>query len=192
MGINYENVLIVGWEVDSFPESYSDGDDIIELKDYLKTKNAGGMKILAKIETEEALENIDDLLDISDGLIFVFEKIDKAMKNLKLTEEILIKKCKTLGKPAIVTFVGKIEKAKYQLINEAQLKKFSNRAADAYMLDTLLQEDDPLAVITQLSDTLDSLELKIAPQEMTRFYANNEFMVRDYIIYNAHISKKYF
>jgi len=161
-------------------------DDIIELKDFLKTKNAGNMKILAKIETEEALENIDDLLDISDGLIFVFEKIDKAMKNLKLTEEILIKKCKTLGKPAIVTFVGKIEKAKYQLINEAQLKKFSNRAADAYMLDTLLQEDDPLAVITQLSDTLDSLELKIAPQEMTRFYANNEFMVRDYIIYNAH------
>lgn len=161
-------------------------DDIIELKDFLKTKNAGEMKILTKIETEEALENVDDLLDISDGLIFVFEKIDKAMKTLKLTEEILVKKCKTVGKPAIVTFVGKIEKGKYQLINEAQLKKFSHRAADAYMLDTLLQEDDPLAVITQLSDTLDSLELKIAPQEMTRFYANNEFMVRDYIIYNAH------
>jgi len=50
----------------------------------------------------------------------------------------------------------------------------------------LLREDDPLNIITQLSDTLDTLELKIAPQELTRFYANNEFMVRDYIIYNAH------
>ena len=161
-------------------------DDIIELKDFLKTKNAGNMKILAKIETEEALENIDDILDISDGLIFVFEKIEKAMKNLKLNEEILVKKCKTLGKPAIVTFVGKIEKNKYQLINDTQLKKFSNMAADGYMLDTLLQEDDPLDMITKLSDTLDSLELKIAPQELTKFYANNEYMVRDYIIYNAH------
>jgi pyruvate kinase len=161
-------------------------DDIIELKDFLKTKNAGNMKILAKIETEEALENIDDILDISDGLIFVFEKIEKAMKALKLNEEILVKKCKTLGKPAIVTFVGKIEKNKYQLINDTQLKKFSNMAADGYMLDTLLQEDDPLEMITQLSDTLDTLELKIAPQELTKFYANNEFMVRDYIIYNAH------
>jgi len=161
-------------------------DDIIELKDFLKTKNAGNMKILAKIETEEALENIDDLLDISDGLIFVFEKIEKAMKALKLNEEILVKKCKVLGKPAIVTFVGKFEKNKYQLINETQLKKFSTMAADAYMLDTLLQEDDPLTMITQLSDTLDSLELKIAPQELTKFYVNNEFMVRDYIIYNAH------
>jgi len=161
-------------------------DDIIELKQFLATKNAGNMKILAKIETEEALKNIDDLLDISDGLIFVFEKIEKAMKAMKLNEEILVQKCKVLGKPAIVTFVGKFEKNGYQLINEAQLKKFSHMAVDAYMLDTLLQEDDPLNMITQLSDTLDSLELKIAPQEMTRFYVNNEYMVRDYIIYNAH------
>lgn len=160
--------------------------DIIELKQFLSTKNAGNMKILAKIETEEALENIDELLDISDGLIFVFEKIEKAMKALKLNEEILVNKCKVLGKPAIVTFVGKFDKNKYQLINESQLKKFSTMAADGYMLDTLLQEEDPLAMITQLSDTLDTLELKIAPQELTRFYANNEFMVRDYIIYNAH------
>ncbi len=161
-------------------------DDIIELKNFLKTKNAGNMKILAKIETTEALENIDDLLDISDGLIFVFEKIEKAMKAMKLNEEMLVRKCKVLGKPAIITFVGKFEKNKYQLINETRLKKFSNMAVDAYMLDTLLQEDDPLNMITQLSDTLDKLELKIAPQELTRFYANNEFMVRDYIIYNAH------
>lgn len=144
------------------------------------------MKILAKIETEEALENIDDILDISDGLIFVFEKIEKAMKAMKMNEELLINKCKVLGKPAIVTFVGKFEKNKYQLINETQLKKFSTMAADGYMLDTLLQEDDPLTMITQLSDTLDVLELKIAPQELTKFYANNEYMVRDYIIYTAH------
>ena len=168
------------------PSLVKSRDDIIELKQFLSTKNAGNMKILAKIETAEALENIDDLLDISDGLIFVFEKIEKAMKAMKLNEEILIKKCKVLGKPAIVTFVGKFEKNRYQLINETRLKKFSTMAADAYMLDTLLQEDDPLTIITQLSDALDKLELKIAPQELTRFYANNEYMVRDYIIYNAH------
>jgi len=168
------------------PSMVKSRDDIIELKQFLATKNADKMKILAKIETEEALKNIDDLLDISDGLIFVFEKIEKAMKAMKLNEEILVKKCKVLGKPAIVTFVGKFEKNKYQLINETQLKKFSTMAADAYMLDVLLREDDPLTMITQLSDTLDSLELKITPQELTRFYVKNEFMVRDYIIYNAY------
>ena len=108
------------------------------------------------------------------------------MKAMKLNEEILIKKCKTVGKPAIVTFIGKFEKNKYHLINETQVKKFSTIAADAYMIDTLLRENDPLTVITQLSDTLDSLELKITPQELIKFYANNEYMVRDYIIYNAY------
>lgn len=161
-------------------------EDIVELKDFLKSKNAGNMKIIAKIETEEALKNIDDILDLSDWLIFVFEKIEKAMKAMKLNEEILIKKCKTVGKPAIVTFIGKFEKNKYHLINETQVKKFSTIAADAYMIDTLLRENDPLTVITQLSDTLDSLELKITPQELIKFYANNEYMVRDYIIYNAY------
>ncbi len=160
-------------------------DNIVELKEFLKSKNAGNMKILAKIETEEALKNIDDILEISDGLIFVFDKIEKFMKAMKLNEEILIKKCKTMGKPAIVTFTGKFEK-KYQLINENQLKKFSTLAADAYMLDTLLQEDDPLKVITELSDELDKLELKITKEDPIKFYVNNEFMVRDYIIYNAH------
>ncbi len=161
-------------------------DNIIELKEFLKSKNAGNMKILAKIETEEALDNIDDILEISDGLIFMFEKIEKPMKAMKMNEEILIKKCKTVGKPAIVTFTGKFEKATYQLINESQLKKFSTLAADAYMLDTLLQEDDPLKFITNLSDELDKLELKIAKDEPLKFYANNEHLVRDYIIYNAH------
>ncbi len=161
-------------------------EDIVELKDFLKTKNAHKMKILAKIETEEALKNIDDILDIADGAIFVFEKMEKAMKTMKLTEEILISKCKILGKPAIVTFVGKIEKNKYQLIQETQVKKFCNLAADAYMIDTLLREDDPLTVITQLSDALDTLELKISSSDLSRFYANNEFMVRDYIIFTAY------
>ncbi|MEI7557655.1 MAG: pyruvate kinase [bacterium] len=168
------------------PSLVKSSEDIIELKQFLATKNADKMNILAKIETEEALDNLDEILEVSNGLIFVFEKIEKAMKALKLNEEMLIKKCKDLGKPAIVTFVGRLEKGKYQLINDTQLKKFSTLGADAYMLDTLLHEEDPLTVITHLSDTLDSLELKIAPQDLVRFYANNEFMVRDYILYNAH------
>ncbi len=168
------------------PSMVKTRDDIIELKDFLKTKNADKMKIIAKIETEEALKNIDSILDISDGLIFVFDKIEKAMKAMKITEEFLVKKCKTLGKPAIVTFIGKMEKNGYQHINETQLKKFASRWTDAYMLDTLLQEDDPLTNITQLSETLDELELKIQKEDLIRFYANNEFLVRDYIIYNAY------
>jgi pyruvate kinase len=168
------------------PSMVKTRNDIVTLKEFLATKKADNMKILTKIETEEALDNIDEILDISDGLIFIFDKIEKAMKATKITEEMIIKKCKTVGKPAIVTFSSKFEKNKYQHINETQLKKFANRGTDAYMLDTLLQEDDPLRVITDLSEQLDTLELKIPKEDLIKFYANNEYMVRDYIIYNAH------
>ncbi|MEI7920121.1 MAG: pyruvate kinase [bacterium] len=87
------------------PSVVKTSEDIIELKQFLTSKNAEKMKILAKIETEEALDNIDTILDISDGAIFVFEKIEKAMKARKLTEHMLVQKCKVIGKPAIVTFV---------------------------------------------------------------------------------------
>lgn len=168
------------------PSMVKTKDDILELKHFLTSKNVQKMKILAKIETEEALKNFDDILEIADGMIFVFEKLEKTMKAMKLTDEMLIKKCKIVGKPAIVTFVGKFEKNTYQLIQDTQLKKFCGMAADAYMLETLLQEDDPLTVITKLSDSLDTFELKTSPLDIERFYGNNEFLVRDYILFTAY------
>ena len=62
--------------------------------------------------------------------------------------------------------------------------------ADACMIDTMLREDDPLALITELSEILDKFELKLHEKELPRFYENNEFMVRDYIIYNAYRATK--
>ena len=168
------------------PSMVKTKDDLMEIKHFLASKNAQKMKILAKVETEDALKNFDEILDIADGIVFVFEKLEKAMKAMKLTDELLIKKCKAVGKPAIVTFIGKFEKNKYQLIQDTQLKKFCGLAADAYMLETLLQEDDPLTIITQLSDSLDTFELKTSPLDIDRFYGNNEFLVRDYILFTAY------
>jgi len=168
------------------PSMVTTSDDILELKAYLKSKNAGNMKILAKIETEAAVKNFSSILDVADWVIFVFEKIEKTLKNMKISEETLIKSCKTLGKPAIVNFIGKFDKKWYQHINETQLKKCTSLWTDAFMLETLLQEEDPLRVITELSNNLDALELKIPKEDTIKFYANNEHLVRDYIIYNAH------
>jgi len=102
----------------------------------------------------------------------------------------MIAECKKLGKPVIVTFVGKFDGKTYQLINETQAKKFCAMGADAFMLDTMLDEEEPLEVITELSEILDKYELKVNDKECTRFYENNEFVVRDYIIYNAYRATK--
>ena len=58
-----------------------------------------------------------------------FEKIEKAMKTLKLSEEILVKKCKVAGKPVIVTFVGKFEKLQVICLDLSR-RKYEQRAAE--------------------------------------------------------------
>lgn len=164
--------------------------DIIEFRQFLTTKNVGDMKIFAKIETKEWLQHFKDILDVADGIILVFDKIDKLIKESKRTEEKLVQECKKLGKPIIVTFAGKHDGKRYVLINETWAKKFCVMGVDGFMLDTMLSEDDPLEVITDLASILDKYELKTADKELVRFYENNDFIVRDYIIYNSYRATK--
>ncbi len=164
--------------------------DIFELKQFLATKHADKLKIFAKIENKEGLTHFKEILESADGVILVFDKIDKLLKETKWTDELLIQECKKIGKPVVVTFVGKFDGKNYVLINETQAKKFCALGADACMIDTMLREDDPLALITELSEILDKFELKLHEKELPRFYENNEFMVRDYIIYNAYRATK--
>ncbi|MBU0627140.1 hypothetical protein KKG31_02805 [Patescibacteria group bacterium] len=55
------------------------------------------------------------------------------------------------------------------------------------MIDTMIKEDDPLEIVTELFDMLDKHELKLEENDLGTFYEeemDNE--VRDYIIYNAY------
>jgi pyruvate kinase len=92
--------------------------DIHELKQFLATKHVEKMKILAKIETKESLQHFKEILDAADGVILIFDKIEKLLKEMKISEETLIQECKKIGKPIIVTFAGKFDGKEYMLINE--------------------------------------------------------------------------
>ena len=146
------------------------------------------MKVFAKIETLDWLKNIDELIETSDGIIFLFEKLQHVIEKTKYDEEKLIKKCKKVGKPVIVTFTNNRKpKDGYKHINETQLKAYCKLSADAYMLNTLLTEDAPLEEITQLATLLEKEELNVQETKTDNFYDDDDdYLVRDYIIFNAY------
>ncbi len=76
--------------------------DIVELREILeKAKSKAG--IIAKIETPEALENIDEIIDLCDGIMVARGDlaIEIPAEEVPLVQKMLIEKCNALGKPVI-------------------------------------------------------------------------------------------
>ncbi|GAA3334556.1 hypothetical protein GCM10020331_102970 [Ectobacillus funiculus] len=43
--------------------------DILEIRELLKEENAQHIQIISKIENQEGIDNIDSILEVSDGLM---------------------------------------------------------------------------------------------------------------------------
>ena len=77
--------------------------DIIELKHRIAARGAKA-KVIAKIEKPEALENIDDIINESDGLMVARGDlgVEIPFQNVPLIQKMLISKCVRKAKPVIV------------------------------------------------------------------------------------------
>ena len=77
--------------------------DVQEIRDLLKEHNATHIQIIPKIENQEGIDNIDEILAVSDGLMVARGDmgVEIAAEEVPIVQKTLIKKCNTLGKPVI-------------------------------------------------------------------------------------------
>jgi len=76
--------------------------DISELRDILNQAKSKA-SIIAKIETPEALENIEEIINLADGIMVARGDlaIEIPAEEVPLVQKMLISKCNALGKPVI-------------------------------------------------------------------------------------------
>jgi len=76
--------------------------DITDLRNILK-KNNSNAQIIAKIETPQALENIDEIIDLSDAVMVARGDlaVEIPAEQVPLAQKMLIEKCRLAGKPVI-------------------------------------------------------------------------------------------
>lgn len=77
--------------------------DVVELKEILKARGAEAIKIVSKIETEEAIENLDEIMAVSDGIMVARGDlaIEIPAEKVPFIQKTIIQKCNQLGLPVI-------------------------------------------------------------------------------------------
>lgn len=77
-------------------------EDVLELRKILKAKGSEAA-IIAKIETPQAVKNIDEILEVADGIMIARGDlaIEVPAEDVPLIQKTIIKKCNRVGKPVI-------------------------------------------------------------------------------------------
>ena len=77
--------------------------DVLEIRELLEQNGGSHIQIIPKIENQEGVDNIDDIIQVSDGLMVARGDlgVEIPAEEVPLVQKSLIKKCNAAGKPVI-------------------------------------------------------------------------------------------
>lgn len=77
--------------------------DVLEIRELLEKHNAGHIQIISKIENQQGVDNLDEILEASDGLMVARGDlgVEIPAEEVPLVQKQMIEKCNRVGKPVI-------------------------------------------------------------------------------------------
>lgn len=77
--------------------------DVLEIRELLKSHNAEHVQIISKIENQQGVDNLDEILEVSDGLMVARGDlgVEIPAEEVPLAQKRMIEKCNIAGKPVI-------------------------------------------------------------------------------------------
>ncbi len=77
--------------------------DVLEIKDILEKNDALHIQIIPKIENQEGVDNLDDIIAVSDGLMVARGDlgVEIPVEEVPIVQKEMIAKCRRAGKPVI-------------------------------------------------------------------------------------------
>ncbi|MFR2315347.1 pyruvate kinase [Terrisporobacter sp.] len=77
--------------------------DVLAIREVLENNNATDIQIISKMENQEGVDNLDEILQVSDGLMVARGDlgVEIPTEDIPIVQKQMIKKCNALGKPVI-------------------------------------------------------------------------------------------
>ena len=170
--------------------------DIVDLKAIIKKKNKH-TRVIAKIEKPEALEGIDDIIDLSDGIMVARGDlgVELPMEQVPLVQKMLVRKCLAASTPIIIA----TQMMESMITNFAPTRAEVNDVANAVLdgADAVMLSGEtsvgkyPVKVIEAMTRIINNVEA-----EESIYYKENEpttknqTFIADSICYNACVMAK--
>lgn len=97
--VNLKHSIKLGWDFVS-ASFVQNAESAREIKSHLEGSN---MRLIAKIEDGQGVENIDEILEVVDGVMVARGGlgVELGLEKVPMIEKLLIEKCNALGKPVI-------------------------------------------------------------------------------------------
>jgi pyruvate kinase len=158
-------------------------EDITELKDIIKARGKTA-RVVAKIEKPEAIENIDEIIAVSDAIMVARGDlgVEMPLEEVPLLQKMIVKKCRAASKPVIIATQMLESMITTPRPTRAEVNDVANSVldgADAVMLsgETSVGEF-PLIVIETMQKIISNIEENNYPFHTEKMLngASNSFL----------------